>query len=1015
LNEDVLVALKGAIVTAVVAAAATGSGITAADVDHVELIQNDTVFRHRRAYQDVTAKIIFNADSAVDLDATTLNVNDAIDDGTFVVSVVAGGESITAIVTETAIAGASPATPQSTPVPTPSQSYDQGSKSTSTSSTSEVSVLAGVVAGSFLFVGILAVLVWYVQTNKPRKIEPALSARMSMLPAEYSDDYQDEFPDETFRPAAGGRRPSLRRPSMAPSHASLRRSSMAPSLAAEVQIENSVAQYVGGYIQLVAFATTLHGSVKVTKLLLIAACQTAGFAEAEVADAFDVFMHAESKAQSSFASVANMTNNRPNASNAALSNWKVAKSAVLMDWRGFLSLLCAAKVPRDGVLSFKATCALLTHALAGQVDGQAASADVVAAIEFLGTLDPNISALEMSTLVNNLKAATAADSRDAKESSADRVAPVHILGRCTECSGPLPPYAPVQHDAIASEHNDETTRCSSGTVDDGNTGTIHEPVNWKAFTLPMYDEQWDDVTNGGFVPPQIDVGRSYLKYIKSRTVGVGMFEQDQLEIPIKNRLRIGHCEFCSRRFVRPPKPPSEWADVLPVQRKSLLPGKVGTAHDKIEPTNQRPQLNPDPPHRPSESSDPGQLRSATQSSIIKNTNVVPDARNSALTTSTELKTEPGSDGDGPSLAANLVLPKSEAHKVKAAKAEISTKDLAKPQPVPQPSKVQGKVETSLPGLRSSLPLTSKQSVGSTAVEVGVGVGAINTIPVEPSGKGVVKPKPTPQSSASLPAAPQPLLPAVRRPSLPCVAGRIAPVTVASGAGPAGGPAGGSDEVVVSDPDPFALAPFSELLPSNVSQSNANAHLEPAQGNTEHSVAANANGKNPLSYKKTHPPPNYTRLPSPPERSSPQLPVGTDFEEDEFESDESDNNTSLDEFDSDDDGASSDDADSDGSSGPPPLQRRASNPLTQAAKPHDPKTAGILGQLQSLTRASDAGAGASASGAPASPRTARRQKSASRRQSQLMGPALTKREPSRSAGRKRAHAFADAAGDIETHF
>ena len=82
------------------AAAAEAGGFSAADVERIELVQNGEVIgsvrRRRATNRAITAKIIFKDDATVDVTAAITRMNAAIAGGTLSVTVVIGGEEMTA-------------------------------------------------------------------------------------------------------------------------------------------------------------------------------------------------------------------------------------------------------------------------------------------------------------------------------------------------------------------------------------------------------------------------------------------------------------------------------------------------------------------------------------------------------------------------------------------------------------------------------------------------------------------------------------------------------------------------------------------------------------------------------------------------------------------------------------------------------------------------------------------------------------------------------------------------------
>ena len=88
------------------AAAAKAGGFDVADVERIELVQDGKVIgsarRGRAANGPITARVIFKDSAVVDLDAVVASVNSAIEAGTVSVSVVVGGETVTAAVSELA-------------------------------------------------------------------------------------------------------------------------------------------------------------------------------------------------------------------------------------------------------------------------------------------------------------------------------------------------------------------------------------------------------------------------------------------------------------------------------------------------------------------------------------------------------------------------------------------------------------------------------------------------------------------------------------------------------------------------------------------------------------------------------------------------------------------------------------------------------------------------------------------------------------------------------------------------
>jgi len=88
------------------AAAAKAGGFDVGDVERIELVQDGKVVgsarRGRAANSPITARVIFKDSAVVDFDAVVASVNSAIEAGTVSVSVVVGGETVTAAVSELA-------------------------------------------------------------------------------------------------------------------------------------------------------------------------------------------------------------------------------------------------------------------------------------------------------------------------------------------------------------------------------------------------------------------------------------------------------------------------------------------------------------------------------------------------------------------------------------------------------------------------------------------------------------------------------------------------------------------------------------------------------------------------------------------------------------------------------------------------------------------------------------------------------------------------------------------------
>jgi hypothetical protein len=111
LNATELTVLKNSLLDA----AAEAGGFDPALVEMIVLKQDGKVVsRRRRANAPITAEVIFKDNAVIDLGAATASLNEAIATGAVSVTLVIGGQTFTATVTELATAIAAVTTPFST-------------------------------------------------------------------------------------------------------------------------------------------------------------------------------------------------------------------------------------------------------------------------------------------------------------------------------------------------------------------------------------------------------------------------------------------------------------------------------------------------------------------------------------------------------------------------------------------------------------------------------------------------------------------------------------------------------------------------------------------------------------------------------------------------------------------------------------------------------------------------------------------------------------------------------------